>query len=96
MFRTELADDAGMLFYFGRQTVQTFWMKNTFIDLDMVFIGGDKKITVIHADVPRSPKDMTEEDVARRTGSAKYVLELPAGAAKRFGLTKGGGLRFDD
>ena len=96
MFRTELANDAGMLFYFGRQTVQTFWMKNTFIDLDMVFLGGDKKITVIHADVPRSMKDTPDQHVARRAGSAKYVLELPAGAAERFGLVSGQELRFDD
>ncbi len=96
MFRTELADERGMLFYFGRQTVQTFWMKNTFIDLDMVFIGGDKKITVIRADVPRSMKDTPDQHVARRSGSAKYVLELPAGSAKRFGLVQGQELRFDD
>lgn len=96
MFRTQLADDAGMLFYFGRQTVQTFWMKNTFIDLDMVFIGRDKKITVIHADVPRSMTDTPENFLARRAGSAKYVLELPAGAAKRFGLAQGDELRFND
>src|SRR3989304_5131067 len=48
-YRNELADDQGMLFLFRFETVQSFWMKNTPLSLDMIFIGSDFKIVgIIH------------------------------------------------
>lgn len=94
MYRTALAPDYGMLFVFEAESVIQFWMKNTLVDLDMVFIDKDKRITVVHRDVPRSRLDTPESEVARRSGLARYVLELPAGAAARRGLKAGQALRF--
>src|SRR5271154_285851 len=54
MYRTELADGKGMLFVFPEEGPLNFWMKNTWIDLDMVFIGKDKKVTRVYPKVPRS------------------------------------------
>jgi uncharacterized membrane protein (UPF0127 family) len=94
MFRTELAPDYGMLFVFDREGPLEFWMKNTLVDLDMVFIDAQKRITVVHEWVPRSRLDTPESQLARRAGLARYVLELPAGAAARRGLKPGQTLRF--
>jgi len=89
MFRTKLAPDYGMLFVFDREGELQFWMKNTLVDLDMVFIDGAGRITAVHEDVPRSRLDTPESGLARRSGVGRYVLELPAGAARRHGLKAG-------
>ncbi len=94
MFRESLPEDYGMLFVFGHEQTQSFWMKNTLMDLDMIYVGEDRRITVIHRDVPRSTVDTPDEKVARRTGFGRFVLELPAGAARRYGLKKGTRLGF--
>ena len=96
MYRKEMPKDTGMLFFFERQRRLGFWMKNTFVDLDMVFIDAEKTITGIHADVPKSEEDTPEHLIATRGGYGKFVLELPAGAAKRYGLEVGQTLKFDD
>lgn len=95
MFRTELPADYGMLFVFGREQLLQFWMMNTFVDLDMVFLDDGFRITGIAERVPRSRRDTPPEQVARRSGWGRFVLELPAGAAARHGLAKGQSLRME-
>lgn len=95
MFRRKLPKDYGMLFVFPSQLPMSFWMKNTLIPLDMIFVGADKKITVIHRDVKASTLETPDSDVARAGGVAQYVLELPAGAAARRKLAPGDRLKFD-
>jgi len=94
MFRTELVPEYGMLFVFESEGPLQFWMKNTLVDLDMVFLDDEKRITVVHERVPRSRLDTPDSEVARRSGQARYVLELPAGAAARRRLKAGQTLRF--
>jgi len=84
-----------MLFVFPQEQALQFWMKNTLADLDMVWISPDKKVTGIHRDVPKSRADTPDEAVARRMGTGKYVLELPAGAALRHKLKVGDNLQFE-
>ena len=84
MYRTELAEDRGMLFLFPRRERIAMWMRNTEIPLDMFFIGDDGRVTQIHERaVPHS-----EAIIASRR-RVRYVLELPGGTADRLGLAPG-------
>jgi uncharacterized protein len=95
MFRRSLPKDYGMLFVFPFEMGMNFWMKNTWVSLDIVFIGKDKKITRVHERVRPSTEETTDAEVARVGGPAQYVLELPAGAARRYKLKAGQALAFD-
>lgn len=84
MFRTELAEDRGMLFIFPRRERIAMWMRNTEIPLDMLFISDDGRVTQIHERaVPHS------EAVISSRRRVRYVLELPGGTAERLGLGPG-------
>ncbi len=93
MFRTTLAPHTGMVFVFQRDDAVTFWMKNTLISLDMVFLGADGRVRTVSAKVPATFSDTPEPQIPRRSGRARYVLELPAGEAVRDGLRPGARLR---
>ncbi len=94
-FRTELGSDEGMLFVNEAESLRTFWMLNTLIPLDMVFIGSDKRVTVVHENVPPVKLNTAVQNPQRRSGMAQYVLELPAGTAKAHGVKKGSLLKFN-
>lgn len=89
MFRTKLAPHSGMLFVFEHDDTVTFWMKNTLISLDMVFIGADRRVRAVSPSVPAATADTPDLQVPRRAGRARYVLELPAGEAAGDGLKPG-------
>lgn len=90
MFRERLEQDAGMLFLFERQRVQSFWMKNTRIPLDMIFIAEDGAI----AGIVESAEPLTL--VSRRVQQpSRYVLELIAGSARQRGLAAGQRVHFE-
>ena len=95
MFRDALDDDKGMIFTFDKEDKRIFWMKNTYVNLDIIFITADKKISAIWEYVPRSYKNTPEENVALAAGYAKYVLELPAGTARKQNLKEGDTLTFN-
>src|SRR5438105_1817030 len=86
MFRRKLPKDYGMLFVFPREEPMTFWMKNTWSSLDILFISADKRISSLHKKVKASMEKTTDEQVARVGGAGQFVLELPAGAAARHKL----------
>lgn len=94
MFRTGLPPDGGMLFVFGGLEDRSFWMKNTFIDLDMVFLDGDLKVIRVFHRVPRSSPGQAESEVARVSAPAACVLELPAGTARAHRVKPGAKLRI--
>jgi uncharacterized protein len=85
MWRTELAEGTGMIFLFDRDDYLSFWMKNTVIPLDMVFIRSD--LTIVGIVERAEPKTLS----ARSPGSAqsKYVLEVPSGWCSKIGLKPG-------
>ena len=84
MYRTELAADAGMLFDYKQPETITMWMKNTFIPLDMVFIGADGKIVDFHERaVPQSLATIESKVPARA------VLEVNSGTVTRLGIKVG-------
>jgi uncharacterized membrane protein (UPF0127 family) len=84
MFRTRLADTAGMLFFYETPQEITMWMRNTYIPLDMVFIRADG---VVHRIEART-EPLSENIVASR-GNVTACLELAGGAAERLGLKAG-------
>ncbi|WP_187146156.1 DUF192 domain-containing protein [Elusimicrobium minutum] len=95
MYRKELAEDKGMLFAFGEEDVRVFWMKNTFIDLDMVFLDSDKKVKCVHSNVSKSTPFTLDSDVAVAfCENSKYVLEVNAGIAAKNNLQPGQKLEF--
>ena len=92
MFREKLAPDAGMLFVFEEAGEWSFWMKNTTVALDILWIGPDKRIVYIEENVPLCRQDPCPEYKPGK--DARYALELPAGSVKREKLTKGMKLTF--
>lgn len=95
MHRRKLPKDYGMLFVFPRPASLGFWMKNTFVSLDIVYLDASKTVTRVHARVRPSTPRTRDEDVARVSGYGQYILELPAGAAKREGIKEGRTLKFE-
>lgn len=85
MYRTRLDDDAGMLFDFpGKPRVQSFWMRNTCIPLDMLFITEDGFIAGVQENVP------TLNDASRSIPCpVRYVLEVNAGWVRAHGVEPG-------
>jgi len=84
MYRRTLPVDAGMLFLYDKPQPLTMWMRNTFIPLDMVFIGADGKVHRIESRTePFSTQIISSE------GNVRGVLELNAGAAVSIGLKAG-------
>lgn len=83
MYRTELADNHGMLFSFPDTEPRTFWMKNTLIPLDMIFLDENKKVVSITS-YANPCEDASGVTCARYQSGlpAKYVLELKAGQSK--------------
>ena len=83
MFREEMADDHGMLFVFDESREVNFWMKNTPMPLDLVFVGQDGRIKAIKRGEPES------EAIISPGEPVNFVLELKAGTAARDGLKDG-------
>ena len=84
MFRRELPEGRGMLFDFQRGRETAFWMKNTYISLDMIFIRGDGRILRIAENT-----QPLSERLVPSGGRVRAVLEVIAGTAKKLGLAPG-------
>ncbi len=89
MYRDRMDAGAGMLFIFERAAPLTFWMKNTFIPLDMIFIGADRHIVGIVENA--EPRTLS----ARRVdGMSEYVLEINGGLSAKLGIRAGDAVVF--
>jgi len=84
MFRRSMPADAGMIFPFDRDTTTNFWMKNTLIPLDMLFVAGDGRISHIVANA--TPLSVAEIPSG---GPIRMVVELNGGTTARFGIHVG-------
>lgn len=78
---TALRPNAGMLFVFARSQSWDFWMKDTVMPLDMVWIETNGTVSYVAANVPAATLTTPDERIAHRVGRGKYVIELRAGAA---------------
>jgi len=84
MGRSTMNENQGMLFLFPREEYRSFWMKNTILPLDMIFINAEMEIVTIHVDTtPFSEQSYPSSRPAR------YVLEVNAGFARDHGLRTG-------
>ncbi len=91
MDREKLAPDAGMLFVFDETSDHGFWMLNTLIPLDMIFVGEDGRVVGI---VERAEPRSTE---MRSVGApSRYVLEVNGGWAAAHGVRTGDLVRFEN
>ena len=87
MFREQMPDDHGMLFVFEQTREVGFWMKNTPMPLDLIFIGPDGKIKAIRQGEPFSEALIAPGEPVR------FVLELKAGTAEKAGIADGDKVR---
>lgn len=84
MFRKKLEPMHGMIFVFPQTAEHSFWMKNTFISLDMIFVSAQQTVVGVVANAEPLTK------VPRTVGvPSKFVVEVNAGFAKKYGIGKG-------
>lgn len=84
MYRASLPENGGMLFIHDREEVQSYWMKNTYISLDMLFIDSNREIVTIHPNTSPS-----REWSYASTQPVLYVLEVNAGFCNRHNIQTG-------
>ena len=92
MFRDQVREGTGMLFLFPKTGDYPFWMKNTLIPLDMIWIDENHKVVHVTSDVPPCKADPCPSYPPN--APARYVLELAAGVAKQHRVVTGATLPF--
>ena len=90
MYRNALPENAGMLFIFDHEEIQGFWMKNTYIPLDMLFVNADRQIVTIHTNTT----PMKEWNYAS-TAPTLYVVEVNAGYCLQHNIKEGDYITFE-
>lgn len=89
MERGTVPDGAGMLFVYERPARRSFWMKDTLVPLDIIFVDGDGRVlNVEHASVETNVSD-SQLTRYRSQGAAQYVVEAERGYANRTGVSPG-------
>ncbi|MCP9447714.1 MAG: DUF192 domain-containing protein [Nitrospira sp.] len=95
MYRDHLDKDRGMLFLFGQPQAWGFWMKNTKIPLDMIWMDAKKRVVHVERHVPICTKTDDSCPLYKpNSEDAMYVLELAGGAAEVYKIEKGSVLEF--
>jgi uncharacterized membrane protein (UPF0127 family) len=84
MFRRSMPENEGMLFVYREPIEMSFWMRNTFLPLDIAFVGADGRILNIHQARP-----LDDSFLYRSAGAAKYVIETNQGWFARHGIGPG-------
>lgn len=84
MNRKEMKENEGMLFIFPRQDWLSFWMRNTLISLDMIFVNENKQIVTIH----KNTRILSDSSYPS-TRPAKYVVEVIAGFTDKYNIQVG-------
>ena len=89
MNRTELGKHEGMLFVYPEEGDRSFWMKNTLISLDMIFLDSEKEVINVETAFPEP--NTSDEDLTRYRSErpVKYVVEVNAGFAENYSISEG-------
>jgi uncharacterized membrane protein (UPF0127 family) len=90
MYRQNLDTNSGMLFIYEDEAQRTFWMKNTYVPLDIIFIDKDKKVVSISSNTKPNQTD----ELYYSKGKSQYVLELNSGKAEELKLKPGNEITF--
>lgn len=89
MYRRDLPENGGMIFIFPAEKEQSFWMKNTYISLDMIHVGRDMKVAGILENRP-----VLSEEGKGVGKPALYVVEVRGGSAQKWGIRNGATLEI--
>lgn len=89
MDRAAVPPHTGMIFVFDRDEPVAFWMKNTLVPLDMIFVAADGIVRRVYSNVAVVAPALPDEEIPREAGQAKYVIELRAGEAAADGIAPG-------
>ncbi len=90
MFRKSVPENTGMLFIMESERIQSFWMRNTYVALDIIYINKNKEIVSIQANAtPLSERSLPSE------GPAYYVLEVAGNFCAERGIEKGDQIQFE-
>ncbi len=92
MFRDDLPRDRGMLFIFEREQPLAFWMRNTYIPLDILYFDDERRLVSMAQRVPPCRSNQCPNYPS--AGPARYTLELASGRAAELGVAVGDELRF--
>ena len=90
MYRKSMKDNEGMLFVFHEEQPRSFWMRNTYIPLDIIYLDKNKQIVSI----AKNATPLSEESRPSE-GNAMYVLEINGGLSDKLGLTKGDRMSYE-
>jgi uncharacterized membrane protein (UPF0127 family) len=91
MKRKSMEENQGMLFIFPKEKMQSFWMRNTLISLDMMFVSAQKEIITIQ----KNTKVLSDQSYPS-TKPAKYVIEVDAGFSARHNIKEGDKIRWKE
>jgi uncharacterized membrane protein (UPF0127 family) len=89
MDRTTVPPHTGMIFVFDADEQVEFWMKDTLAPLDMIFIAADGTVRQVYSNVAVVSPTLSDAQIPREGGYAKYVIELAAGEAAQDGIAAG-------
>lgn len=92
MYRKEIPDNFGMLFIYSSEDFRGMWMKNTLVNLDLIFLNSQKEIVEIIKNVPPCVEDPCQSYISGK--KAKYVLELKGNRSKELDLKEGDRIFF--
>ncbi|MCC5920495.1 MAG: DUF192 domain-containing protein [Cyclobacteriaceae bacterium] len=90
MYRDHLPDDGGMIFFFENEGLRSFWMKNTPLSLDIIYVNADKEIVKIH----KGTQPYAERSYPSGK-KAKYVVEVKGGFSDKHGVKEGDFIQID-
>lgn len=89
MYREKLSIDKGMLFVFPEEDERGFWMKNTLIPLDMIFVDSEGEVLNVEEAYPEPSTSEENLKIYRSEGEARYVIEANSSFTERFDVEAG-------
>ncbi len=92
MYKNILEKDRGMLFIFDKEGIYPFWMKNTLIPLDIIWIDGNNKVVFVNQNTQPCKSLICSSIIP--SAKARYVLEINAGLYEEFGVKLGDELKI--